>query len=480
MKTTFSTTRLIWALAILLSCTSTSSVLAQGIIRQTTQSLNSELPVGCGSHHLMKHIDRELPGFMESSNQWLQSASNSFQKHGKAKELKTVEVVFHVVYEDEKENLSDSVIQHQLDILNKAFRGDLVTNDNLRPEFHELVGDSRIEFKLAQFDPNGNPTSGITRTNTSIANFGGILPYSANQRAEIDAWVEDSLMPNLSRIMSTQNGGIDAWDTKRYLNIWIGDLSVFEPKINNFEEVLLVGLATSPAGHENFKNEPALEQILQHLSQGVLMQYNAIGPENPSKFEGVYSQLNDLVTNGLILVHEVGHYLGLRHIWGDGDCHQDDFIDDTPKSNTSSQFNCVKTRNTCIDTILGKDLPDMVENFMDYSNGQCQNSFTNGQIHIMRSVLENHRSQLVSTHKTPELIELLAVPNPTTGKCTIELPEASNHVWYTIRDSKGSIVAKGERSAVTQLQLELNAQPGLYIVTLTTDHHRFVGKVLKR
>ncbi|MFN5911951.1 MAG: M43 family zinc metalloprotease, partial [Bacteroidota bacterium] len=68
---------------------------------------------------------------------------------------------------------------------------------------------------------------------------------------------------------------------------------------------------------------------------------------------------------GRTCVHEVGHYLGLRHIWGDGDCSQEDGIDDTPNADSQSNQDCDVTRNTCTDNIAGTDLPDMVENYMD-------------------------------------------------------------------------------------------------------------------
>ena len=96
------------------------------------------------------------------------------------------------------------------------------------------------------------------------------------------------------------------------------------------------------------------------------------GGNNPNSFTAPYTAFNGLTTTGKILVHEAGHYLGLRHIWGDGDCNHDDFISDTPKSINHAGFICNYNANTCVDNINGVDLNDMVENYMDYSSANCQ------------------------------------------------------------------------------------------------------------
>src|SRR5690606_39460427 len=117
---------------------------------------------------------------------------------------------------------------------------------------------------------------------------------------------------------------------------------------------------------------------------------------------------------------EVGHYLGLRHIWGDGDCNEQDGIDDTPNAADQSNQDCNFANNTCTDNIgtLG-DLPDMVENYMDYSEETCQNSFTLGQIDMMRSIIENYRWELVNgtpaSFNEDEAFQLQVFPNPSTS-----------------------------------------------------------------
>jgi hypothetical protein len=100
---------------------------------------------------------------------------------------------------------------------------------------------------------------------------------------------------------------------------------------------------------------------------------------------------------GRACVHEVGHYLGLRHIWGDplfGDgCSVDDGLSDTPNQNAASQFSCNHNLNSCTDSPV--NYPDMVENYMDYSNDGCMNMFTVNQSIVMRAILELARPGLI-------------------------------------------------------------------------------------
>ena len=81
------------------------------------------------------------------------------------------------------------------------------------------------------------------------------------------------------------------------------------------------------------------------------MHYANIGSNNPNLLAAPYTGFNGVTTTGKMLVHEVGHYLGLRHIWGDGYCNFDDYIDDTPNSVSESSWNCNFNLNSCLDNI---------------------------------------------------------------------------------------------------------------------------------
>ncbi|PIE61688.1 MAG: hypothetical protein CSA29_02025 [Desulfobacterales bacterium] len=155
------------------------------------------------------------------------------------------------------------------------------------------------------------------------------------------------------RLTETEQGGDSPWDQTRYLNIWTGDLRILEPQFNNLEEVVFLALATPPIPHPNWPNE-VVEPFIQ-FNQGVLVHYLNVGGNNPYQYSYPYSAYNGLVNKGKTLVHEIGHYLGLRHIWGDGDCSMHDYIWDTPNATNHAQFTCNPNANTCIDSINGMD-----------------------------------------------------------------------------------------------------------------------------
>ena len=199
----------------------------------------------------------------------------------------------------------------------------------------------------------------------------------------------------LDNVKSSSTGGVDAWDTSKYLNIWVcniedsflGQVLGFAYPPTDVNEVLEnVDLDTVPDWPtEGFTQNQDL--------QGVVLHYPVVGSNNPQNQDDGISG-NEM---GQTCVHEVGHYLGLRHIWGDpiggSGCSVDDGISDTPNQNAASQFTCNYNLNSCSDT--PEDYPDMVENYMDYSSDACMNMFTNNQSIVMRSILELARPGLI-------------------------------------------------------------------------------------
>ena len=445
-------------------------------IQEPASALQNVPSMGCGGYHFMKNIDYHSPGYLEQSNKFLQEIvriSAAQQQSHKKEDIITIPVVFHVVYNNDDENLADSVVLNQLEILKNAFRHTHPDTGSVREEFKSVVGDAEIEFVMAEKDPNGNPTNGIVRQSTSITHFGGVLPYSPGETSEIQAWVADSFYTNLFRLTSTERGGSDEWDPYTYLNVWIGDLRIQEPNFNNFEELLFVAIATPPRWHK-FWPEDMLPKGM--TAKGVLIHYVTVGGNNPNDYPVPYTALNATVKQGKIAVHEVGHYLGLRHIWGDGtDCSTDDFIDDTPLCLTQSNFGCPISKNTCNDDSQGEDQPDMIENYMDYASGGCQVAFTKGQIAVMREVYDKYRKEpsSIAETPTPRLIELY--PNPSNGQFTISTLENAQ-TQVTIKDMSGRVIYKNNIAG--NESLTLNESSGIYLVEAISSSGHEVKKLV--
>ncbi|MFT5997587.1 MAG: hypothetical protein ACI81P_000032 [Neolewinella sp.] len=257
----------------------------------------------------------------------LESFTRNFRAEAGNKALTTIPVVFHIVYNNSTENISLAQIQSQLDVLNDDFRRLNSDADNAWPG---LGADTEIEFCLATVDPSGNATDGIIRQSTSQSSFG----------------------TNGDPVKFNSSGGSDAWPAADYMNFWVCDLTGG-----------LLGYAQFPGG-------PA-------STDGVVCDYAYVGTV------GAATAPFDL---GRTATHEVGHYLNLRHIWGDGGCGASDFVNDTPDSDASNG-GCQIGSVSCGTT-------DMVQNYMDYSDDACMNLFTNDQKTRMKAALASSRASL--------------------------------------------------------------------------------------
>lgn len=231
----------------------------------------------------------------------------------------TIPVVVHVVYNTVTENISDAQVLSQIDVLNADFRRLNADADNVWAQ----AADSEIAFCMATVDPSGNVTTGITRTSTTVTAFG------TNDQVKFNA-----------------SGGKDAWPADQYLNIWVCDISGG-----------ILGYAQFPGGAAS--------------TDGVVVDYQYYGTI------GTATAPFDL---GRTCTHEVGHWLNLRHIWGDGNCNVDDFVDDTPTSDAPN-YGCPLGHVSC-------STVDMVQNYMDYTDDACMNLYTSGQKTRMRALFE--------------------------------------------------------------------------------------------
>ena len=416
-------------------------------------TLNAQLEIKrCGTYEAIQHQETQTPGYIQSVNEAFYRAKNNVSQDRAT--IYTIPVVVHVVYNVAEENIPDSVILDQIQVLNDAYGYTNSDTANLRDTFNTIVGTTNIQFELATVDEMGLPTNGITRTQTSITEFGDIGIISGD-------------MSGLERIKSTADGGKDPWDQTRYLNIWVADMSVFGI-------TALMGYATPP---NNLPNWPANSN--GGMSDGVVIQYQAFGSNNPVVLDPGTGPID---FRGRTCVHEVGHYLGLRHIWGDGDCTQEDGVDDTPNADANSQniTLCDTLVNTCVDNIgtLG-DLPNMQENYMDYSPESCQVAFTLGQRDIMRGVIENNRWDLIDNYPVASVSnktasQIIVYPNPTNSILTIKNVELNSNIKiYTLN---GTLIYQTTNNNSTQINIDELPQ-GMYFIKIRDSKSVVIKKI---
>jgi hypothetical protein len=301
-----------------------------------------------------------------------------------------IPVVVHVIYYEDSEgtpvgNISEEQIFSQIHVLNEDYRrmnyDTIYTPENFLP----VAADTRIEFHLAQRDPFGAPTTGILRLKGPQTSWN---PNSVS---------DDALLKSLS-----------FWPPEDYLNIWITNLS------SDFLGYGQYPITDLPGSLPPFDRE----------TDGVVIDYQVFG----SIDKGTFPNIRPNYDQGRTTTHEVGHFLGLRHIWGDSDqCGVTDYCDDTPDQETSY--------SSCTN-ILGFSCgsEDMYQNYMDYTYDACMNIFTADQMERMRIVLENSprraslltSSGLVPPDTVSNILIVREILNPANISCeSVFNPEIS-------------------------------------------------------
>ena len=264
-----------------------------------------------------------------------------------------IPVVVHVLYHTAAQNISDEQVKSQIAALNRDFRRQNMDTANTPERFKSVAADVAIEFVLATADPKGRATTGIVRRQTSVK-----------------SWVMDD------KIKSSKWGGADAWDTKSYLNIWVGNISQ------------VLGYSSVPG------SDAALDGVVINASV-----FGTTGTKAPYNM-------------GRTAVHEVGHWLGLKHIWGDAACG-DDGVDDTPQQGSFTTGKPTGFRSSCSNAPLG----DMYMNYMDFTDDGGMNLFTNGQKERMRTLFKSggpRNSLLLSKGLNEPWLEEAVLPEPVT------------------------------------------------------------------
>jgi hypothetical protein len=256
-----------------------------------------------------------------------------------------IPIVFHIVMQDQSQ-VTDAQIQEQVEQLNIDYAGINADSTKIPSYFKPLFAKTNIQFRLAQRNPNNEPSTGIERTTTAKASFD----------------------LNDSRLKYASTGGADAWDNTRFFNVWV--CNVTPPYL---------GYATFPNG-----GSPA--------EDGVVIKYTTLP-------NGTYPY-----NKGRTLVHETGHFLNLIHIWGDDDgCNGSDDIDDTPNQGgyTSGCPSVSPRHDNC--TMTGNGI--MYENFMDYTDDACMVMFTLDQKARMETSMSLYRAALMTSNGADPVVE---------------------------------------------------------------------------
>lgn len=373
----------------------------------------------------------------------LKNKRNSLQRDTTANEIINIPVVIHVIYKTAAQNISDAQILSQMEVLNNDFSNNNADAVNRPSAFANLAADVRIRFCIAQVDPNGKRTTGIIRKQTSVETF----------------TADDAMKNSLS-------GGDNAWDAKKYLNIWVCNLGGRS-----------LGYATLPGGPAD--------------KDGVV-----IG----SDVFGTVGNVRAPFNKGRTATHEVGHWLGVKHVWGDSDCG-DDGVDDTPRQK-SYNFGAPSFPHVteCSQTANG----DMFMNYMDFSDDAVMNMFTIGQKKRMRALFAtgNLRNGFlasfacdstlvqagpVAADTTPVAVAPVkkdaykAYPNPVQSVLTIEYKPATDLVVKSISiyNAMGVKVLSGEISK-EKSTLSLSAlTAGIYIVRIGEGANSYSTKIVK-
>lgn len=327
----------------------------------------------------------------------------------------TIPVVVHVIYSAASQNISDAQVKSQLEALNRDFRRDNWDSVNTPDRFKSVAADVQIEFALATADPMGRPTTGIIHKSTNVS-----------------YWKSDD------KIKYSSQGGDDAWDSRYYLNIWVGNLQS------------VIGYSSVPGSAAD--------------KDGVVITASAFGTINVG---GVYNL-------GRTAVHEVGHWLGLKHIWGDTYCG-DDLVDDTPKQGNFTPGCPNNFRSSCNNGTLG----DMYMNYMDYTSDACMNLFTEGQKTRMRSLFNagGPRNTILTSKglnqpwlaespvaEAPAVALNKFYPNPATNEIILNLDASWIGKSIQVATLNGNAVLTERITAATQKINLSSLKAGLYFL----------------
>ncbi|GAB3803254.1 hypothetical protein GCM10028819_32890 [Spirosoma humi] len=408
------------------------------------QPIQEELTNRCGVVDHERILQQRDPGRLDELNKLnrlIQQADAKKQSLRQADDqtVYRIPVVVHVVHSNATNtiggannvNISDEQIISQIQVLNEDYRRKEGTNGfNTSP----IGADAHIEFYLATTDPEGKATNGITRH------------YYA-QKSSFNVFNDDVLLSQIAY-----------WPSNRYLNIWVTKVDTY------------IGYTQFPTAADTLKGLPTSSN---EFTDGTIIDYRYFG-----KRIGTVSS-SSLYALGRTATHEIGHWLGLIHTWGDGNGCAEDYVADTPptedRSDVSRLLTCTQTYSTCFN---GQQTRDLVEDYMNYWPDACMNLFTAGQVSRMRLVmtLSPRRAQLLKSVASPltetEALTVNLYPNPTTTDPSVDVQLKGFQTFSVdLFDATGRQMRTYSYTNSPSTRVNLSVQglaTGIYIVRVKT------------
>jgi len=422
----------------------------------------------CITNRLTNQEILSNPEYAKGRENAIQQNSQWLSKDNKQINTISLPVVIHIIHRQSHSNIgtgtniSNEQIEDAIRTLNEDYSKTNPEYPNPpRTTFLSYWGNPELEFCLATTDPNGNVTSGITRTATIKNSF------DADDNTDSEAMKKNN------------TGGNDGWDTRYYLNIWVCNLT------NSQSSGQTLGYAYLPSTFSN-----------GHWKDGLVVDYQHFGTIDAASS-----------SDGRTPTHEIGHYLGLNHTFSEENwpsfscidnfgnticCDRDEGnVDDTPATDGIYWGNVTSTtnNNTCNDLLYSNtftnDVLDMDENFMSYATSTWM--FSQDQVNVMHATLNNARSTLnnstvstncsgiisSSTNVNSENIGIY--PNPNAG---ILFFNSSNNIkTIIITNIIGEAVFVNKNFSSNAIDINL-LDNGIYFVTIHTENKTVTKKIV--